>query len=83
MSDQPSPIQDGFANPNSNTMLIQTRIGPSMILEVEAFHGLVNGKPWAVNNQSPIHGAHRLRQLEHREWQPVGSDRLAPAHPPR
>ncbi len=56
ISDQPTPVQDGFANANSNTLLIQTKQGPSMILEVEAFSGLVNGKPWAVNNQSPIHG---------------------------
>jgi hypothetical protein len=55
LGDQPPPVQDGFANPNSNTLLIQTRLGPSMLLEVQAFHGLVNGKPWAVNNQSLIH----------------------------
>jgi hypothetical protein len=34
---------------------VQTFTGPSMILEVEAFHGLVNGHPWAVNNQAPDH----------------------------
>jgi hypothetical protein len=55
VSDQPPPVQDGFANANSNTLLVQTRLGPSMLFEVQAFHGLVNGKPWAVNNQSTIH----------------------------
>ncbi len=55
VTDQASPIEDAFANPNSNNLLIQTRYGPSMLLELQAFHGLVNGKPWAVNNQSPIH----------------------------
>ena len=55
VSDQPSPVQDGLANPNSNTVLIQTRFGTSMLVEVEAFHGLVNGEPWEVNNQAPPH----------------------------
>jgi hypothetical protein len=36
-------------------MLIQPFEGPSMYLELEAFHGLVKGKPWAVNNQAPNH----------------------------
>jgi hypothetical protein len=78
VSDQPSPIQDGFANPNSNTMLIQTRIGPSMILEVEAFHGLVNGKPWAVNNQSPIHGV-----IDYDTWNTVSGNPSAPTGSPQ
>jgi hypothetical protein len=55
VSDQPEPIQDGFANANSNSLLVQPILGPSMRLEAEAFHGLFNGKPWAVNNQAPEH----------------------------
>jgi hypothetical protein len=55
VTDQPPPIQDGFANANSNFLLLQTILGPSMRLEIEAFHGLFNGKPWAVNNQAPDH----------------------------
>jgi hypothetical protein len=55
VTDQGSPIQDGFKNPSSNFLLLQTILGPSMRLEIEAFHGLFNGKPWAVNNQAPNH----------------------------
>jgi hypothetical protein len=78
VSDQPSPIQDGFANPNSNTLLIQTRIGPSMLLEVEAFHGLVNGKPWQVNNQSPIHAL-----IDYDTWNSAGGNPSAPTGMPQ
>ena len=55
VTDQSSPIEDGFNNPNSNFLLIQPINGPSMRFEVEAFHGLFDGKPWAVNNQAPDH----------------------------
>lgn len=55
VTDQGFPIQDGFRNTNGNFILIQPIEGPSMRLEVEAFHGLVNGNPWAVNNQAPDH----------------------------
>jgi tetrahydromethanopterin S-methyltransferase subunit B len=55
VSDQPSPIEDAFSNPDSNFLLIQPILGPSMRFEVEAFHGLFDGKPWAVNNQAPDH----------------------------
>jgi hypothetical protein len=54
LTDQSPPVQDDFSNPNSNFLLIQTRFGPSMHVEVQAFHGLVNGKPWAVNNQATM-----------------------------
>jgi hypothetical protein len=56
VSDQPPPAQDGFSNPNGNTVLVQTIVGPSVRFEAQAFHGLVNGNPWAVNNQAPHHG---------------------------
>jgi hypothetical protein len=55
VTDQPAPVDDGFKNPDGNFLLIQTIQGPSMRLEAEAFHGLVNGNPWAVNNQAPDH----------------------------
>jgi hypothetical protein len=84
VSDQPSPVQDGFANPDSNFLLIQTKQGPSMILEAEAFHGLVNGKPWAVNNQSPIHAL-----IDYDTWNGTSpgpssptSEIIPPADPP-
>jgi len=54
-TDQPAPIEDGFANKNSNFLLVQPIIGPSMRFEAEAFHGEFDGKPWAVNNQAPDH----------------------------
>jgi hypothetical protein len=55
VTDQASPMEDAFVNPNSNVLLIQPFFGPMMYLEVEAFHGLFNGHPWAVNNQAPAH----------------------------
>jgi hypothetical protein len=78
VSDQPSPVQDGFANVNSDNLLIQTRIGPSMLLEVEAFHGLVNGKPWAVNNQSPIHAL-----IDYDTWNSAGGNPSSPTGTPQ
>jgi hypothetical protein len=56
VSDQPGSAQTAFANPNGNTVLLQTIVGPSVRFEAQAFHGLVNGAPWAVNNQSTHHG---------------------------
>ena len=85
ISDQAAPVQDAFANADSNNVLIQTRIGPSMLLEVEAFHGLVNGKPWAVNNQAPIHAL-----IDYDTWDGMDSttpssatsEPIPPADPP-
>jgi hypothetical protein len=78
VTDQPTPIEDGFANPNSNNLLIQTKTGPSMLLEVEAFHGLVNGRPWAVNNQAPIHGL-----IDYDTWITTGGNPTAPTGSPQ
>jgi hypothetical protein len=78
LSDQPTPIEGGFANPNSNSVLIQTRTGPSVRLEVEAFHGLVNGKPWAVNNQSPIHAL-----IDYDNWITTGGQPSSPTGTPQ
>jgi hypothetical protein len=78
ISDQPSPVQDSFENPDGNTVLIQTRIGPSMRLELEAFHGLVNGKPWAVNNQATVHGL-----VDYDNWSTPGTDNSAPTGKPQ
>jgi hypothetical protein len=55
VSDQPAPVEDGFANASGNTLLVQTIQGPTMRLEAQAFHGLINGSPWAVNNQAQEH----------------------------
>lgn len=57
ITDQGFPVEDSFSNPNNDTLILQTfaSLGPSMQLEAEAFHGLVNGAPWAVNNQAPNH----------------------------
>lgn len=57
VSDQMPPIEDSLSNPNSNTLLLQTFSASSTepAFEAEAFHGLVNGKPWQVNNQAPNH----------------------------
>ncbi len=55
ISDQNPPVQEGLSNPNNNTLLIQSITGPSMRIEAQAIHGLVNGHPWDVNNQAPEH----------------------------
>jgi hypothetical protein len=66
ISDQPAPVDcyfqpecggngNGIGNANSNVMVIQPITGPPMRVEVEAFHGLVGGNQWNVNNQAPEH----------------------------
>jgi hypothetical protein len=55
ISDQSAPVQEGLTNPNNNTLLIQPIQGPSMRVEAQAIHGLVNGHPWDVNNQAHEH----------------------------
>jgi hypothetical protein len=55
VSDQPAPVQEGMANPDSNTLLFQAIQGPGTRVELQAIHGLVNGHPWDVNNQAPEH----------------------------
>ena len=57
ISDQDAPVQEGFQNPNNNTLLVQPITGPSMRVEAQAFHGLVSGLVgyWDVNNQAPEH----------------------------
>jgi hypothetical protein len=61
VTDQPSPIDcysqtcNGIGNASSNTLLVQPINGTSMRLEAQAFHGLVNGAAWNVNNQAPAH----------------------------
>jgi hypothetical protein len=50
-----------------------------MRFEVEAFHGLFDGKPWAVNNQAPDHAL-----IDYDNWatdyQPTTTE--PPAEPP-
>jgi hypothetical protein len=55
ISDQPAPVQEGFASPNNNSLLFQVIRGPGTRVELQAIHGLVNGKSWDVNNQAPEH----------------------------
>jgi hypothetical protein len=64
LSDQPLPVDcnqtfcgggNGIGNANSNTIVIQPIEGPPMRIETEAFHGLVDGHPWNVNNQASQH----------------------------
>ncbi len=55
ISDQPAPVQEGFANPSGNSLLLQAIQGPGTRVELQAIHGLVNGHPWDVNNQAPEH----------------------------
>jgi hypothetical protein len=55
VSDQDAPVQEGLSNPNNNTLLLQPITGPSMRIEAQAIHGLVNGNPWDVNNQAHEH----------------------------
>jgi hypothetical protein len=63
LSDQPAPVDcftqtcNGIGTANSNTLIVQTiaSAGPSMRLEAQAVHGLVNGAEWNVNNQATAH----------------------------
>jgi hypothetical protein len=55
ISDQPPPVQEGFSNPNGNSLLFQAIQGPGTRIELQAIHGLVNGHSWDVNNQAPQH----------------------------
>jgi hypothetical protein len=79
VTDQGAPIEDGFQNANGNFLIIQTIQGPSMRLEVEAFHGLINGNPWAVNNQAPDHAL-----VDYDDWNNGTNSNatLPPADPP-
>jgi hypothetical protein len=55
ISDQPAPVQEGLANPDSNTLLFQAIGGPPTRIELQAIHGLVKGHSWDVNNQATAH----------------------------
>src|SRR5262249_51386788 len=59
LSDQDAPVQEGFANPSNNSLIVQPIGGPSTHIEAQAIHGLVgkdaNAGPWDVNNQAPAH----------------------------
>ena len=81
VSDQRAPVEDGFTNPHSNFLLIQPFGvgGPSMRLEAEAFHGLFNGRPWAVNNQAPFHAL-----IDYDQWSTdfASSPPMPPFEPP-
>ncbi len=79
VSDQMIPVQDGFKNTDGNFLIIQTIQGPSMRFEVEAFHGLVKGNPWAVNNQAPYHAL-----VDYDNWSGgMNTDQtIPPAEPP-
>ena len=76
ISDQKAPVQEGMSSPNHNTLLVQTIEGPSMRVEAQAIHGLVNGQSWDVNNQAP---EHRFIDYDNN----VGNDGApSPAEPP-
>jgi len=79
VTDQPIPVEDGFKNTDGNFLIIQTIQGPSMRFEVEAFHGLVNGNPWAVNNQAPDHAL-----VDYDDWSGGmnTNQTIPPAEPP-
>jgi hypothetical protein len=59
ISDQDAPVQEGFSNPDNNSLLVQSIGGPSSRIEAQAIHGLVGTGgtpgPWDVNNQAPAH----------------------------
>jgi hypothetical protein len=77
ISDQPVPVQEGLSNPNNNTLLIQPITGPSMRIEAQAIHGLVNKIQWDVNNQSPSHTFAPSGNSDNQNDTP-----LTPAEPP-
>jgi hypothetical protein len=59
ISDRDAPVQEGFAKPEQNSLLIQPIGGPSSHIELQAIHGLVgtgdHAAGWDVNNQAPAH----------------------------
>jgi hypothetical protein len=64
LSDQPTPVDcnqsfctgNGIGTPDSNTIIVQPIGGPSMRVETQIFHGLLDGAPWNVNHQQvPSH----------------------------
>ena len=55
ISDQPAPVQEGLENPDNNTLVFQAIQGPATRIELQAIHGLVNGRMWDVNNQAKNH----------------------------
>jgi hypothetical protein len=55
VSDQPAPVQEGFANPNGNALVVQTILGPSMRIEVQAVHGLIGVSAWDADHQDTSH----------------------------
>jgi hypothetical protein len=77
VTDQPPPIDcykdgcNGVGSATSNTLLVQTINGPSMRLETQAIHGLVNGAEWNVNNQAP---AHELLDFDSLDMNVVGAN---------
>ena len=74
-----TPVQDGFQNADGNFLIVQTIGGPSMRLDAEAFHGLINGNPWAVNNQP---AAHALIDYDNGNNGMSASGTIPPADPP-
>ncbi len=80
ISDQDAPVQEGLANPDNNTLLVQPTQGPPMRFEVQAIHGLVGGKPWDADNEAPEHrfidpGAAPLEPVDW-PFEHAGMDRL-------
>ena len=59
ISDQDAPVQEGFSNPDNNSLIVQSIGGPSSRIEAQAIHGLFGTgampAPWDVNNQAPAH----------------------------
>ncbi len=78
VSDTPGPVQEALDNPNNNTLLVQSITGPSMRVEAQAIHGLVNGNPWDVNNQAPHHAF-----IDYDNWNANSNAKtIPPAEPP-
>jgi len=65
LSDQDAPIHEGFANPDSNNLILQTILGPSMRLEIQAFHGGRARPQRLMGREQPGPGTSLVRRLEH------------------
>ncbi len=55
VSDQDLPVFPKMSLPDHNTLIVQTIDGPSMNVQAQAIHGLVNGRTWDINNQADAH----------------------------
>ena len=71
-------FKKGSQNPNGNSLLFQAIGGPANRIELQAIHGLVNGRSWDVNNQAPAHILVQFRTFRTSPFRKRSSRRTSP-----